>query len=155
MLPTAWTDLGNGESFANGLPARRRDLQRQKVRKPARCQRITVSGSTMASASRMRGASRYRQTKNRRSKLLKTARFGDRRRSTLSWWRKARFSASSKALVRNSPRSIHLSRLAGPACALHGPIRSSGPSGSDSAHRERPKERSFERAGGGCVGLAH
>ena len=27
-----------------GLPARRRDFQRQKERKPARCQRRTVSG---------------------------------------------------------------------------------------------------------------
>ena len=27
-----------------GLPARRRDFQRQKQRKPARCQRRTVSG---------------------------------------------------------------------------------------------------------------
>ena len=27
-----------------GLPARRRDFQRQKQRKPARCQRMTVSG---------------------------------------------------------------------------------------------------------------
>ena len=28
-----------------GLPARRRDFQRQKERKPVRCHRITVSGS--------------------------------------------------------------------------------------------------------------
>ena len=53
-----------------GLPARRRDFQRQKERKPARCQRRTVSGSTIVIASRMRGAIRYRQTKIRRSNCL-------------------------------------------------------------------------------------
>ena len=37
-----------------GLPARRRDFQRQKERKPARCQRITVSGSTIVMASNTR-----------------------------------------------------------------------------------------------------
>jgi hypothetical protein len=47
-----------------GLPARRRDLQRQKERKPARCQRITVSGSTIVRTSRIRGAIRYRQTED-------------------------------------------------------------------------------------------
>ena len=39
-----------------GLPARRRDFQRQKERKPARCHRTTVSGSTIVRASRIRGA---------------------------------------------------------------------------------------------------
>src|SRR5436189_3177212 len=50
-------------SVTFGLPERRRDFQRQKERKPARCQRITVSGSTIVSASRIRGAIRYKQTK--------------------------------------------------------------------------------------------
>ena len=59
-----------------GLPARRRDFQRQKERKPALCQRITVSGSTIVSASRIRGAIRYRQTKMRRSKLRRAERLG-------------------------------------------------------------------------------
>ena len=67
-----------------GLPARRRDFQRQKERKPVRCHRITVSGSTIVRASRIRGAIRYKQTKIIRSKLLKTARRGDVRRSTFS-----------------------------------------------------------------------
>jgi hypothetical protein len=57
-----------------GLPARRRDFQRQKEQKPARCHRTTVSRSTIVRASRIRGAIRYRQTKIRRSKLLKTGR---------------------------------------------------------------------------------
>src|SRR6478735_8043369 len=38
------------------LPGRRRDFQRQKERKPARCQRRTVSGLTIVNVSRMRGA---------------------------------------------------------------------------------------------------
>ena len=67
-----------------GLPARRLDFQRQKERKPARCHRITVSGSTIVMASRIRGAIRYKQTKIIRSKLLRTGRRGDVRRSTFS-----------------------------------------------------------------------
>src|SRR4051794_29889788 len=94
-----------------GLPARRRDFQRQKERKPARCHRITVSGSTIVSASKIRGAIRYKQTKIIRSKLLKTGRRGDARRSTFSWWRRASISSSSEVFDRNSPRSIHLIRL--------------------------------------------
>ena len=38
----------------------------------------------------------------RRSMLLKATRFGDLRRSTLSWCRRTRISASSRALDRNS-----------------------------------------------------
>src|SRR6476660_8848893 len=66
--------------LADQLP----NFQRQKVRNPARCQRITVSGSMIATASRMRGAIRYKQTKIRRSKLLRTGRLGALRRSTFS-----------------------------------------------------------------------
>ena len=61
-----------------------RDFQRQNKRKPERCQRITVSGSTIVKASRIRGAIRYKQTKTIRSKLLKTERRRDLRRSTFS-----------------------------------------------------------------------
>jgi hypothetical protein len=41
-----------------GRPQRRRDFQRQYDLKPARCQRITVSGRTIASASYILGNSR-------------------------------------------------------------------------------------------------
>src|SRR6476646_98350 len=58
-----------------------------------------------------RGAIRYKQTKIIRSKLLKTGRRGDVRRSTFSGWRRASISASSDAFERNRPRSIHLIRL--------------------------------------------
>jgi len=67
-----------------GLPGRRRDFQRQKERKPARCQRRTVSGSTSVNVSRMRGAIRYRQTKRRRSKSRRSGRLGALRCSTFS-----------------------------------------------------------------------
>ena len=39
-----------------GLPPRDRDLHRQNKRKPARCQRITVSGLTITRAFRTFGA---------------------------------------------------------------------------------------------------
>src|SRR5215468_5757338 len=42
-----------------GRPQRRRDFQRQYDLKPARCQRITVSGRTIASASYTLGNSRH------------------------------------------------------------------------------------------------
>ena len=38
-----------------GLPPRRRDFHRQNKRKPARCQRMTVSGLTITKAFTMRG----------------------------------------------------------------------------------------------------
>src|SRR3954454_16137605 len=53
-----------------GLPGRRRDFQRQKVRKPARCHRTIVSGRTIVTASRTVGASRYSNIKIRRSKAF-------------------------------------------------------------------------------------
>ena len=52
-----------------GLPPRRLDFQRQNDRNPARCQRTTVSGRTMASASTMPGARRYSPTNTNRSKV--------------------------------------------------------------------------------------
>ena len=42
-----------------GRPPRRLDFQRQNDRNPARCQPITVSGRTMARASRMPGTILY------------------------------------------------------------------------------------------------
>ena len=42
-----------------------------------------------------------------RSKLLKGTRFGDFLRSTLSWWRSDRISASSETRDRNSPMTVH------------------------------------------------
>src|SRR5258705_3840179 len=58
--------------------------RRQYAQKPARCQRITVSGLTIFKASSTPGASRYNPANTRRSMLVKVSRCGDLRRSTLS-----------------------------------------------------------------------
>src|ERR1700704_1666572 len=60
-----------------GRPPRGLDFQRQYARKPARCQRITVSGLTIFKVSRTPGASPYNPANTRRSMLLKVSRCGD------------------------------------------------------------------------------
>jgi cold shock protein len=50
-----------------GRPQRCRDFPRQYDLKPARCQRITVSGFTIVSALMVFGTKRYSPTKIRRS----------------------------------------------------------------------------------------
>ena len=47
----------------------------------------------------------------KRSMLLKANRFGALRLSTLSWYRRTRISASSRALDRNSAFSVYASNL--------------------------------------------
>jgi hypothetical protein len=94
-----------------GLPGRRRDFQRQKVRNPARCHRTIVSGRTIVTASRTVGASRYSNIKISRSNTLRAGRLGVLRRSTFTWCRSAITSPSSELLDRKRSRSIHLSRL--------------------------------------------
>ena len=94
-----------------GLPGRRRDFQRQKVRNPARCHRTIVSGRTIVTASRTVGASRYSNTKIKRSKDVRAGRLGALRRRTFNWWRSAITSPSSELLDRKRSRRIHLSRL--------------------------------------------
>jgi len=79
-LPNKMTDLQR----VFGRPPRGLDFQRQYARKPARCQRITVSGLTITRASSMPGANRYNPANTRRSMLVKVSRCGDLRRSTLS-----------------------------------------------------------------------
>jgi hypothetical protein len=59
-----------------GRPQRCRYFQRQYNLKPARCQRITVSGFTIVSALMVFGAKRYSPTKIRRSMALKASLFG-------------------------------------------------------------------------------
>src|SRR5262249_13424025 len=53
----------------------------------------------------------YSTANARRSMPLNATLFGDLRRSTLSWWRRARISASSRALDRNSLVSAHASSV--------------------------------------------
>src|SRR5665213_300231 len=86
-----------------GRPPRDLDLHRQYERKPARCQRITVSGLTIAKALNTPGAKPYSLANISRSMLPRIGRFGDLRRRILSWWRSATISASSDARDRNSP----------------------------------------------------
>src|SRR6185369_7893551 len=53
-----------------GRPGPRRDFQRQKKRKPPRCQRTSVSGLKITAASSREGNNRYSQTKISLSVLL-------------------------------------------------------------------------------------
>jgi hypothetical protein len=104
-----------------GLPGRRRDFQRQKVRNPARCHRTMVSGRTIVTASRTVGASRYSNIKISRSNALRAGRLGVLRRSTFNWCRSAITSASSELLARKKSRRIHLSRLKSSSTRLSSP----------------------------------
>jgi hypothetical protein len=90
-----------------GRPPRGRDFHRQYKRKPARCQRMTVSGLVIAKALSTSGAKPYSPTNTNRSMPPRIGRFGDLRRRILSWWRNARISISSEARDRNNPISPH------------------------------------------------
>src|SRR6266568_8415939 len=90
-----------------GRPPGDFDFHRQNKRNPARCQRITVSGLTIAKALRTFGAKLYNPANISRSMLPKVGRLGDFRRRTLSWWRSTRISASSEARDRKNPISPH------------------------------------------------
>jgi hypothetical protein len=67
-----------------GRPPRGRDFQRQNKRKPARCHSMTVSGLTIAKASNIFGAKRYKPTNIKRSNNPKVSRSGNFLRNTLS-----------------------------------------------------------------------
>jgi hypothetical protein len=88
-----------------GRPGRRLDFQRQYDRKPARCQRITVSGRMMANASRVFGNNPQTQPRTN----LSLAENGNRptlpRRSTMICCRSTRISASSVARDRNRSKT--------------------------------------------------
>ena|SRR5947208_3249352 len=79
-----------------GRPPREQDFQRQYRRKPARCQRMRVSGRMIVMAFRTDGNQRYSWTKNKRSPFVSWTRPRTLRRNTLSWYRSAAFSASSR-----------------------------------------------------------
>src|SRR3984893_12989392 len=64
-------------------PLRGLDFQCKYALKPARCQRITVSGLTIFKASSTPGARRYNPANTRRSMRVKVSRCGDLRHSTL------------------------------------------------------------------------
>ena len=81
-----------------------RDRQRQKRRKPRRCQRMTVAGRTMASVSRQPGQSFARPTQKARSRA-QSRRRGRRRARIASCWRRARFSRTRSAREQNKVRT--------------------------------------------------
>jgi hypothetical protein len=87
-----------------GRPQRRRDFQRQYNLTPARCQRITVSGRTIASVSYVLGNSRQTPPNISLSIDPNGSLLGLRRRSTLICCLSTRISASSVA--RDRSRSI-------------------------------------------------
>src|SRR5258707_7915411 len=89
-----------------GRPQRRRDFRRQCDLKPARCQRITVSGRTIASAAYILGNSR--QTPPNINLSIETNRslLGLARRSTLICCLSTRISASTATCDRNRSLAI-------------------------------------------------
>ena len=97
-----------------GRPGPRLDFQRQNNRKPARCHRTTVSGRTMASASRAFGNRRQTQPRINLSTAKNDIRFGLPRRNTMICCLSTRTSASSAARDRNrsttKPKKISLQR---------------------------------------------
>jgi hypothetical protein len=88
-----------------GRPGRHLDFQRQYDRKPARCQRITVSGRMMASAAQAFGNNPQTQPRTN----LSLAENGNRptlpRRSTMICCRSTRTSTSSAVRDRNRSRT--------------------------------------------------
>src|SRR5262249_19731801 len=92
-----------------GRPRRRRDFQRQYDLKPARCQRITVSGRTIASASYISGNRRQTAPNISLSIQMKADRLGRVRRNTLICCLKTRISASSA--TRDRSRSMTIPKI--------------------------------------------
>src|SRR5262249_48859123 len=95
-----------------GRPQRRRDLQRQYSLKPARCQRITVSGRTIGSLSYILGNRRQIPPNTSRAIDENRSLFGLDHRSTLTCGLSIKTSASSVA--RDRSRSI-----TAPTISLH------------------------------------
>src|ERR1700739_3102153 len=92
-----------------GRPPRCRDFQRQYNLKPARCQRITVSGRTIASASYILGNSRQIPPNISLSIDANRSLLGLERRSTLISCLSIKISASSVA--RDRRRSITVPKI--------------------------------------------
>ena len=108
----------SAETF--GRPTGSRDRERQYARKPARRQRTIVSDRTSATAP---------STGNRkRSLLLRSGRFGIRRRRTLICYRRIRTLASRFALDLKSEASnprISLGKIGHQAARLRRPLPAS------------------------------
>src|SRR6266851_5666501 len=76
------------------------DFQRQKRRKPRRCQRRTVSGRTMTRTWAQCAQTSESHAQKILSALLSRSRLGLARRRTASCWRRARFSRARSLRVR-------------------------------------------------------
>ena len=94
-----------------GRPRRRLDFQRQYDRNPARCQRITVSGRTIANALLTMGNNRQAPPNISLSIELKGSFLGQARRSTLSCCLSTTISASSAARDRKRSTIIPKNNL--------------------------------------------
>ena len=80
------------------------EIRLQYLRKPARCQRTTVSGVTMMRELFQADQNRRAETQNSLSRGLSLG-LGCLRFSTVSWWRSAKFSKSSVRCERKQPAS--------------------------------------------------
>src|SRR5437899_7985900 len=110
---TAWLSIG-----VFGRPPRGLDFQRQYARKPARCQRITVSGLTIFKASSTPGASRYNPANSRRSMLVKVSRCGDLRRQDLCLQRRSRPEQSDQRQPNQAANISHQPRASPDSISL-------------------------------------
>jgi hypothetical protein len=93
---------------ASTAPAR---LPKPIGSKPARCQRITVSGLTITRHLEPDGNSRYSYPNIRRSMLWSRTRVRDVRLKTITCWRRTMFSASSLARDLNRERTRSRSQV--------------------------------------------
>src|SRR2546430_12930102 len=91
-----------------------RDFQRQSRRKPARCQRTSVSGRMIVMALRIAGNQRYSWMKNSRSLFVNWTRPRTLRCSTLNCCLSAAFSASSRLLDLKSEETRFKNRKISP-----------------------------------------
>jgi hypothetical protein len=116
-----------------GRPPRGRDFHRQYARKPARCQRITVSGLTISERPTPQEPDDRAPANTRRSTLLKETRVGDLRRSTLSWCRRTWISGfqcsprleqpdqgTPEQTCRDRSSEANINRFAGPSQPFFG-----------------------------------
>jgi hypothetical protein len=106
LAPLIWRISWRISTVTAGRPQRCFDFQRQYDLNPARCQRITVSGRTIASAPYILGNSR--QTPPNINLSIETNRglLGLARRSTLICCLSTRISASSATCDRNRSLAI-------------------------------------------------
>ena len=92
--------LSQGE-ISSCAGVRGRDFQRQNKRKPARCQRTTVSGLTTTGTSAQRDQ-RWESTTQKARSLLRRRGRAEVRWKLASCWRRARFSTMRSAWVRSA-----------------------------------------------------